>query len=236
MGNVKMSEMNRETYYGVLRDFKGGQFESISKDYHGMCRAQDEMIASLQAKGATIKGWKIVDENEVFIISPIFDFQLANHHSEVFSATKVTGFEVELCYQAVVPDTEQEVDALVSASQPKVAIEVMREKINPLSHIGCDFFFNYGIIVADDAVIGDFQFNSSTSDEVFEYRSTDSELLAEKQIFLKKGLVECVRRGYQGEFFFMTGSLNGMLEANTRLGKNTIVNHGQTIIRFDVTD
>ncbi|REG84419.1 hypothetical protein [Marinomonas pollencensis] len=231
-----MSEMNRETYYGVLRDFKGGQFESISQDYHGMCRAQDEMIRSLQEKGATIKGWKIVDENEVFIISPIFDFQLVNNQNHVFSPANVTGFEVELCYQAVVPESVDEVEAVVNASSPKVAIEVMREKINPLSHIACDFFFNYGIIVADASVVGDFQFNKSGSDEVFEYQATDSTLLAEKQYFLKQGLIECVRRGYQGEFFFMTGSLNGMLAAETRLGSNAIVDDGQAIIRFDVAN
>ncbi|MEL0636992.1 hypothetical protein V6259_09470 [Marinomonas sp. TI.3.20] len=230
----EMSEMNRETYYGMLRDFQNGQFESISQDYQSMCRAQDELIASLQAKGATIKGWKIVEDKNTFIISPIFDFQLANNHSEQFNLAEVTGFEVELCYKVQVPDTEIQVDAVVAASQPKVAIEIMREKINLLSHIGCDFFFNYGIIVADEPVVGDFQFNISSSDQVFKYGSTAPELLAEKQFFLKQGLVECVRRGYQGEFFFMTGSLNGMLEANTRFGRNTIENGGKTIIRFDV--
>ena len=230
-----MSEMNRETYYGVLRDFQGGQFESISKDSQAMCVAQDEMISSLQAKGAKIKGWKIVDENEVFIISPIFDFQLANHHSDAFSAAKVTGFEVELCYQAQVPDTETQIDAVVAASQPRVAIEVMREKINPLSHIACDFFFNYGIIVADEPVDGAFEFTLSGSDRVFSYTSADLGLMTEKRLFLQKGLSECVRRGYQGEFFFMTGSLNGMLEADTRLGTNRIVHNKKTLIQFDVS-
>ena len=226
--------MNLESYYGVLRDFQGGQFDSIRKDYKAMCLAQDQMIASLQSKGANIKGWKIVEDGNTFIISPIFDFQIANNIGERFTPQKVTGFEVELCYLATVPETEELVDAVVSVSKPRAAIEIMRAKVNPLSHIACDFFFNYGIMVSNDAINGDFQLQNNTACMFYDYSSIDSALLDEKEHFLKQGLIECVRRSYKGEFFFMTGSLNGMLSVDHCLGENKIINLGKDIITFDV--
>lgn len=226
--------MNLETYYGVLRDFNGGQFDSISKDYQAICLAQDQMIASLQSKGANVKGWKVVEDSNTFIISPIFDFQVMGNTGACFTPQQVTGFEVELCYQVTVPETDQLVDAVVCVSKPKAAIEIMRAKVNPLSHVACDFFFNYGIIVSDDAVEGDFKLKNDAAGMYYDYSSTDRDLLAERQRFLKQGLIECVRRGYKGEFFFMTGSLNGMLEVDTCFGTNKIMTVEKEVISFEV--
>lgn len=234
INKFEASYMNVETYYSVLRDFQGGQFDSIRKDYKAMCLAQDQMIASLQSKGASIKGWKIVEDSNTFIISPIFDFQIANNIDEHFTPQQVTGFEVELCYLATVPETEQLVDAVVSVSKPRAAIEIMRAKVNPLSHIACDFFFNYGIMVSNDIINGDFQLQNNTAGMTYDYSSTDRVLMDEKEHFLKQGLIECVRRGYQGEYFFMTGSLNGMLDVDHCLGENKIIHFGKDVITFNV--
>ncbi|MCW4628802.1 hypothetical protein [Marinomonas rhodophyticola] len=49
-----------------------------------------------------------------------------------------------------------------------------------------------------------------------------------------KGVQECVRRGYIDDFFFMTGSLNGLIATDLCLGKNEVIASNGTLISVDI--
>ncbi len=77
--------MSFTEYVAILTDFKSSVVSVNNNNYADICRAQDLLIAELTQQGAVIKGWKLVDDDGSFIISPIFDFQIFANHGEVVS-------------------------------------------------------------------------------------------------------------------------------------------------------
>jgi hypothetical protein len=119
----------------------------------------------------------------------------------------------------------------VNSSQPLVAIEVLRPKINDSSYPSCDFYYNYGILVSSQPITGDFSLNSG---QRYDYSTSAPDFFKQKKKVLLKGMQECVRRGYIDDFFFMTGSLNGLIETDICLGKNDVVGEHGTLISVDI--
>ena len=227
--------MNFEQYAAVLKNFKGGAFTSIKESYDDICRAQDLLITELTNHGAVIKGWKVVEDDSVFILSPIFDFQLFNRQGARLPKKELLGIEVEICYQCHVPASDDGVASVINNSQPLVAVEVLRPKINDDSYNACDFYFNYGIFVSDSPVSGDFVLESGEQNQVYDYSTSEAVFLEQKKSILFKGVLECIRRGYvEEDYFFMTGSLNGLIETYVCLGKNNIIHNDDKLIRFEI--
>jgi hypothetical protein len=223
--------MNFTEYSAIVSAFKDGAFTSILDNYDDICHAQDQLIAELTSKGAVIKGWKVVDDSGVFIISPIFDFQIFENQGTQLPKNDVSGIEVEICYQCSVPILASDIAYNVNSSQPLVAIEVLRPKINDSSYPSCDFYYNYGILVSSQPITGDFSLNSG---QRYDYSTSAPDFFEQKKKVLLKGVQECVRRGYVDDFFFMTGSLNGLIGTDICLGKNDVIASGSTLISVDV--
>jgi hypothetical protein len=223
--------MNFTEYSAIVSAFKDGAFTSIHDNYDDICHAQDQLIAELTSKGAVIKGWKVVDDSGVFIISPIFDFQIFENQGTQLPKNDVSGIEVEICYQCSVPILASDIAYNVNSSQPLVAIEVLRPKINDSSYPSCDFYYNYGILVSSQPITGDFSLNSG---QRYDYSTSAPDFFEQKKKVLLKGVQECVRRGYVDDFFFMTGSLNGLIGTDICLGKNDVIASGSTLISVDV--
>jgi hypothetical protein len=223
--------MNFTEYSAIVSAFKDGAFKSIHDNYDDICHAQDQLIAELTSKGAVIKGWKVVDDSGVFIISPIFDFQIFDNQGTQLPKNDVSGIEVEICYQCSVPILASDIAYNVNSSQPLVAIEVLRLKINDSSYPSCDFYYNYGILVSSQPITGDFSINSG---QRYDYSTSAPDFFEQKKKVLLKGMQECVRRGYIDDFFFMTGSLNGLIETDICLGKNDVVGEHGTLISVDI--
>ncbi len=226
--------MNFSEYSAVLSAFKNGAFVSIQESYDAICHAQDQLIAELMSKGAVIKGWKVVEDSGVFILSPIFDFQIFQNQGAQLAQGEVSGIEVEICYQCSVPLLASDIDYAVSGSQPLIGIEVIRPKINPHSYPSCDFYFNYGILVSDLPVSGDFMLKSGHQRHTYQYSTSTTGSLEQKKAVLLKGVQECARRGYIDDFFFMTGSLNGLIGTDICEGKNEVVASNGTLISVDI--
>ncbi len=226
--------MNFSEYSAVLSAFKNGVFVSIQESYDAICHAQDQLIAELTSKGAVIKGWKVVEDSGVFILSPIFDFQIFQHQGTRISKSGLSGIEVEICYQCSVPLLASDIDYAVRGSQPLIGIEVIRPKINPHSYPSCDFYFNYGILVSDLPVSGDFSLKSGHQSHTSQYSTSATDFFEQKKAVLLKGVQECVRRGYIDEFFFMTGSLNGLIGTDICEGKNEVIGTNGTLISVDI--
>tara|TARA_R110001599_G_scaffold39338_5_gene119973 strand:+ start:6076 stop:6750 length:675 start_codon:yes stop_codon:yes gene_type:complete len=223
--------MNFTEYSAIVSAFKDGVFTSIHDNYDDICHAQDQLIAELTSKGAVIKGWKVVDDSGVFIISPIFDFQVFENHGTQLPKSELSGIEVEICYQCSVPILASDIEYSVKSSEPLVVIEVLRPKINNNSYPSCDFYYNYGILVSSQPITGDFSLNSG---QRYDYSTSGPDFFEQKKKVLLKGVQECVRRGYVDDFFFMTGSLNGLIGTDICLGKNDVVASGSTLISVDV--
>ena len=227
--------MNFEHYKQCLEDFYDGRFESIQDSYDEICQAQDKLIATLLEEGASIKGWKVVEDESLFIISPIFDFQVFSSHGAKLPEDKLDGIEVEICYQCYVPVNTMTLAALLDKAEPLVAAEVMRPKINVENYQACDFYYNYGIVVSHIPLAGEQFFLESGSGKVFEYSTEDDDFFERKKAILCKGIEECVRRGYaQEEYFFMTGSLNGLISMDECRGTNRLVHQSNTMFEFSI--
>lgn len=223
--------MNFTEYSAILRAFEDGAFTSIHDNYDDICHAQDQLIAELTSKGAVIKGWKVVDDSGVFIISPIFDFQVFENQGTQLPKSDVSGIEVEICYHCSVPILASDIEYKVQNSEPLVSIEVLRPKINDKSYQSCDFYYNYGILVSSQPIASNFSLNSG---QTYDYSTSSPDFFKQKKKVLLKGVQECVRRGYVDDFFFMTGSLNGLIGADICLGKNEVIAAGSTLISVDV--
>jgi hypothetical protein len=223
--------MNFTEYSAIVSAFKDGAFTSIHDNYDDICHAQDQLIAELTSKGAVIKGWKVVDDSGVFIISPIFDFQVFENQGTQLPKSELSGIEVEICYQCSVPILASDIEYSVKSSEPLVAIEVLRPKINNNSYPSCDFYYNYGILVSSQPITGDFSLNSG---QRYDYSTSTPDFFEQKKKVLLKGVQECVRRGYVDDFFFMTGSLNGLIGTDICLGKNDVISEHGTLISVDV--
>ena len=226
--------MNFTEYSAIVSAFKDGAFMSIHDNYDDICHAQDQLIAELTSKGAVIKGWKVVDDSGVFIISPIFDFQIFENQGTQLPKNDVSGIEVEICYQCSVPILASDIAYNVNSSQPLVAIEVLRPKINDSSYPSCDFYYNYGILVSSPPIAGDFTLKSGHQNQTYNYSTSAPDFFEQKKKVLLKGMQECVRRGYVDDFFFMTGSLNGLIGTDICLGKNDVVGEHGTQISVDI--
>jgi hypothetical protein len=226
--------MNFTEYSAIVSAFKDGAFTSIHDNYDDICHAQDQLIAELTSKGAVIKGWKVVDDSGVFIISPIFDFQIFDNQGTQLPKNDVSGIEVEICYQCSVPILASDIAYNVNSSQPLVAIEVLRPKINDSSYPSCDFYYNYGILVSSLPIAGDFTLKSGHQNQTYNYSTSAPDFFKQKKKVLLKGMQECVRRGYVDDFFFMTGSLNGLIGTDICLGKNDVVGEHGTQISVDI--
>ena len=226
--------MNFTEYSAIVSAFKDGAFTSIHDNYDDICHAQDQLIAELTSKGAVIKGWKVVDDSGVFIISPIFDFQIFENQGTQLPKNDVSGIEVEICYQCSVPILASDIAYNVNSSQPLVAIEVLRPKINDSSYPSCDFYYNYGILVSSPPIAGDFTLKSGHQNQTYNYSTSAPDFFEQKKKVLLKGMQECVRRGYVDDFFFMTGSLNGLIGTDICLGKNDVVGEHGTQISVDI--
>lgn len=226
--------MNFTEYSAILCAFEDGAFTSIHDNYNDVCHAQDQLIAELTSKGAVIKGWKIVDDSGVFIISPIFDFQIFESQGTQLPKNEISGIEVEICYQCSVPILASDIAYSVKSSEPLVAIEVLRPKINGNSYPSCDFYYNYGILVSSLPIAGDFTLKSGHQNQTYDYSASAPDFFEQKKKVLLKGVQECVRRGYIDDFFFMTGSLNGLIGTDICLGINEVIASGSTLISVDV--
>jgi len=223
--------MNFTEYSAIVSAFKNGAFASIQDSYGDICHAQDLLIAELTSKGAVIKGWKVVDDSGVFIISPIFDFQIFDNQGTQLSKNDISGIEIEICYHCSVPILASDIEYNVKSSEPLVAIEVLRPKINDSSYPSCDFYYNYGVLVSSQTIAGDFSLKSG---QTYDYSISAPDFFEQKKAVLLKGVQECVRRGYIDDFFFMTGSLNGLIETDICLGKNEVIASNGTLISVDV--
>ncbi|MEO9655554.1 hypothetical protein [Marinomonas sp.] len=225
--------MDFEQYKQCLENFSEGRFESIQTSYDEICQAQDKLIEVLVEQGASIKGWKVVEDDELFIISPIFDFQIFASHGAKLPEEKLTGIEVEICYQSYVPVNSMGIEPLLDKAEPLVAAEIMRPKINSDSYQSCDFYYNYGIVVSHIPLAGEQFFLESGSGKVFEYSTAEDGFFDTKLAILRKGIEECIRRGYgQEEYFFMTGSLNGLISLDEASGVNRLVHQANTMFEF----
>jgi hypothetical protein len=227
----KGSLMNFTEYSTILSAFKEGVFTSILDSYDDICHAQDQLIAELTSKGAVIKGWKVVEDSGVFILSPIFDFQIFENKGAQLPKDELSGIEVEICYQCSVPLLASDIEYAVSNTQPLVALEVLRPKINDKSYQSCDFYYNFGILVSSQPIASDFSLKSG---QTYDYSISAPDFFEQKKKVLLKGVQECVRRGYIDDFFFMTGSLNGLIATDICLGKNEVVASNGTLISVDI--
>ncbi|GAB3481790.1 hypothetical protein [Marinomonas epiphytica] len=227
--------MKYEDYQAHLAAFENGQFESIAQSYDEICAAQDLLIRQLVEAGASIKGWKVVEDSGLIIISPIFDFQLFSSAGEELASQPLDGIEIEIAYLCRVPDVEQRIEEQVKLAEPRVAVEVMRPKINSANYQSCDFYYNYGIVVAEET-LQDAHFSLQAGNkERFDYSTLDADFYPSKQALLREGMMECVRRGYtEQEYYFMTGSLNGVLDLNICTGHNQLIAEGKTYLELTI--
>ena len=62
-----------------------------------------------------------------------------------------------------------------------------------------------------------------------------SNLLRQRKEVLKKGALQCIQRGYGNkDYFFITGTLNGLVPAAESLGENRVVNQGEVLVQFSL--
>ena len=225
--------MNFEEYSQIVKGFEHQAGLSLTSHFDDVCKAQDALIAQIVAKGATIAGWKIVNKDGVIILSPIFDFQVFSCMGEKISHQAIRGTELEVCFQMAVPDTVDSVENLVASLDPLAAVELIRGEIHPSNHSACDFYFNYGVFVSSKAVGASLTFEGGSNDYTF---SADIDaLVAEKKDIVTQGILQCIQRGYGNkDYFFITGTLNGLVAVADSLGENCVTNQGDKLICFDV--
>lgn len=222
-----------EEYSQIVKSFVHEVPLSLTDNFDAVCRAQDALIAQIVGKGVTIAGWKVVNKDGVIILSPIFDFQVFSCMEEKISHQAIRGTELEVCFQVSVPNAVDKVEGVVAELAPLAAVELIRAGLHPSNHLSCDFYFNYGVFVSPKTISGSLRFEGGSNDYAF---SADiDELVAEKKDIVTQGVLQCIRRGYgHKDYFFITGTLNGLVPAAESLGENRVINQGEKLICFDV--
>jgi hypothetical protein len=224
-----------EEYADVIKGFQCEASLSLTETFDAVCVAQDALIADIIEKGATIAGWKVVDKEGVIILSPIFDFQVFASLGETIPHQAFRGTELEVCFQLAVPSKIDDMHSSVAKLVPFAAVELIRAEIHPTNHSACDFYFNYGVFVSPKSVSGELFFEGGDQGYAF---SADVEKLVEaKKEVLKKGALQCIQRGYGNkDYFFITGTLNGLVPAAESLGVNRVLNQEDAIIQFEIVE
>ena len=222
-----------EDYTQILKGFQHDESVSLTSTFDELCAAQDTLIAEIVEKGANIAGWKIVDKDGVLILSPIFDFQVFSNQGEQISNQAIRGTELEICFSLKVPNQLEEVDSVLAELAPFVAVELIRPEIHPNNHSACDFYFNYGVFVSEQPVSGDVVFEGGKLG--YRFFAQIDQLVEEKKAIVKRGILQCIQRGYGNKpYFFITGTLNGLVPAADSLGVNRVVCQEKAIIQFDL--
>lgn len=222
-----------EEYSQVVKGFQHEPLLSLTETFDAVCSAQDALITELVEKGATIAGWKIVNKDGVIILSPIFDFQVFANFSDSISQQECRGTELEVCFQLTVPSTTDEVNELVAGLAPFAAVELIRAEIHPSNHSACDFYFNYGVFVSQKPVAGELVFEGGN--QSYSFSAELDPLVEAKKEIVKQGILQCIQRGYGNkDYFFITGTLNGLVPAAESLGVNRVMNQGDAVIQFEI--
>lgn len=222
-----------EEYSQIVKGFQHEASLSLTETFDAVCEAQDALITKIVEKGATIAGWKIVDKDGVIILSPIFDFQVFANLGETIPHLAFRGTELEVCFQLAVPSSTDAVKELVAGLIPLAAVELIRAEIHPTNHSACDFYFNYGVFVSQKPVAGELLFEGGNQGYTF---TAELDLLLEaKKEIVKQGILQCIQRGYGNKnYFFITGTLNGLVPAAESLGVNRVINQNEAIIQFEI--
>lgn len=231
--------MNFEKYSDVLAQSEFCHASSEKKDQSSIFEAQDKLILAMKNLGADISGWKIVEDDTGLLLSPIFDFQVFGTNNAQIKKSDILGIEIELCFPFHVPDiksaSHESLEEQIEKQIPCVSVEVIRPQINLKSHPGCDFYFNYGIIVSEKTIVDGFSFTVGNDSEKYDFTLVGNDLCSEKRALLKFAVFECIRRGYTGkEYFFMTGNLNGLISPDICSGKNIAFDKQGENFTFDV--
>ncbi|WP_219703398.1 hypothetical protein [Marinomonas lutimaris] len=222
-----------EEYSQIIKGFKHEASLSLTETFDSICVAQDALISEIIGKGGVIAGWKIVDKEGVIILAPIFDFQVFNNLGETILHQAFRGTELEVCFQLTVPSSTDDVNELVAELMPFAAVELIRPAIHPTNHSACDFYFNYGVFVSQKPVAGELLFEGGNQDYTF--TAELDQLVEAKKDVVKKGILQCIQRGYGNkDYFFITGTLNGLVPAAESLGVNRVINRNEAIIQFDI--
>lgn len=222
-----------EEYYQIVKEFQYSGSLSLTEDFDAVCAAQDALIDKLVEKGAVIAGWKIVNKDGVVILSPIFDFQVFDNTSEVIPHQSLLGTELEVCFQLMVPSKLDEVDSILAQLDPLAAVELIRPEIHLTNHSACDFYFNYGVFVSQKAISGELTFEGGKQGYCFTVELDP--LVDSKKDIVKQGIQQCIQRGYGNKnYFFITGTLNGLVPAVESLGINRVTNQSHVMIQFDI--
>ncbi|WP_024952263.1 MULTISPECIES: hypothetical protein [Cobetia] len=231
--------MNFNEYKTAIQTFDDTGLSSLDitdislPELESLMAEQDRLISTLVERGATIAGWKIVDKNDGVIISPIFDFQVLATIGEKVSREALLGTETEVCFMLSVPTSDGLIDEYVDNLDTYVAVELIRPEINNSNHSACDFYFNYGVLVSQDPACGELSFIGGNPNYIFSF--TIEQAAVKKREVLKQGVLECIRRGYGGkDYFFITGTLNGLASATDSIGHNSLKYHEEVLISFDV--
>ena len=222
-----------EEYAKIVKSFQYEASLSLTETFDAVCAAQDALIAKILGKGATIAGWKVVDKEGVIILSPIFDFQVFANLGETLSCQALRGTELEICFQFSVPSKIDDMHLSVAELVPFAAVELIRAEIHPTNHSACDFYFNYGVFVSSKPVSGELVFEGG--DQGYAFSADVEQLVEAKKEVLKKGALQCIQRGYGNkDYFFITGTLNGLVPAAESLGENRVVNQGEVLVQFSL--
>ena len=222
-----------EEYSQIVKGFQHEASLSLTETFGAVCEAQDALITKIVEKGATIAGWKIVDKDGVIILSPIFDFQVFANLGETIPHQAFRGTELEVCFQLTVPSTTDAMNELVDELIPFSAVELIRPAIHPTNHSACDFYFNYGIFVSQKPVAGELLFEGGN--QGYTFTAELDQLVEAKKEIVKKGILQCIQRGYGNkDYFFITGTLNGLVLAAESLGVNQVINQNEAIIQFEI--
>ncbi|WP_417560233.1 hypothetical protein [Marinomonas sp.] len=222
-----------EEYSQIVKGFQYESSLSLTDTFDAVCEVQDTLITKIVEKGAVVAGWKIVDKDGVIILSPIFDFQVFANLGDTIPHQAFRGTELEVCFQLTVPSTTDSMNELVGELTPFAAVELIRPAIHPTNHSACDFYFNYGVFVSQKPVAGEILFEGGNQGYSFS-AELDPFVEAKKDV-VKKGILQCIQRGYGNkDYFFITGTLNGLVPAAESLGVNRVMNQGDAIIQFDI--
>ena len=222
-----------EEYFQIVKGFKHEASLSLTETFDSICVAQDALISEIIGKGCVIAGWKIVDKEGVIILAPIFDFQVFNNLGETILHQAFRGTELEVCFQLTVPSSTDDVNELVAELMPFAAVELIRPAIHPTNHSACDFYFNYGVFVSQKPVAGELLFEGGN--QGYTFTAELDQLVEAKKDVVKKGILQCIQRGYGNkDYFFITGTLNGLVPAAESLGVNRVINQNEAIIQFDI--
>jgi hypothetical protein len=221
-----------EEYSQIVKGFQHEASLSLTETFDAVCEAQDALITKILKKGATIAGWKIVDKDGVIILSPIFNFQVFANLGETIPQQAFRGTELEVCFQLAVPSSTNAVKELVAELMPLAAVELIRAEIHPTNHSACDFYFNYGVFVSQKQVAGELLFEG---DHGYTFSAELDQLVEAKKDVVKNGILQCIQRGYGNKnYFFITGTLNGLVPTAESLGVNRVIDQDEVIIQFEV--